>query len=388
MLDVPALALSLSALALFLSGRSAIAGGVLAGLAMQTKYSALIVPLTIVFAGVLSSDRKTNLVRAAIAVFSATIVFASWELFVAAKYGQSHFLFHSAHQPDGWLRRDGLISPLIGLMGSVAAPLVILRLAMRDYSWKWLFLSAGVIIAGLALIAIWPRQEGTLRTPTAVVFGLLGVAVAVAVLASLRDLACSAIARFESRFLIVWLAIEVIGYFALTPWPAVRRVIGVAVASTFVVAGSGQASLDMRKVWFAVCFNLGLALLYQGIEIENGQVERDAVAALEARFEFHKSQSQVWFVGHRGWQHYADREGWRHFDSHRTAELQAGDWLLVPDFEFTGRRVTLPSTAELVDYIEFWSRWRLGTIPWYYGTNAAVRRRDGPVLTVRVYRIH
>jgi 4-amino-4-deoxy-L-arabinose transferase-like glycosyltransferase len=386
MLDVPALALSLAALAVFLSGRSAVIAGVLAGLAMQTKYSALIVPLTIALAGALNTDRTRQIRRAAIAVIFASLILAGWEIFVAAKYGQSHFLFHSAHQPAGWLRRDGLISPLIGLLGSVAAPVVVLRLAMRGYSWKSLMLSAGILGAGLAAIAVWPRFEGTLWTPTAVVFGLFGVAVAAAILASLRDLARSAITQFESRFLMGWLIIEVVGYFALTPWPAVRRVIGVVAVSTLVVAGSAPTSIDMRKVWFAVFCNFGLALLYQGIEIENGQVERDAVAALEAQFG--QSQSPVWFVGHRGWQHYAEREGWRHFDSQRSAELQAGDWLLVPDFEFTGRNVILPSSAERIDSIEFWSRWRLGTIPWYYGTNAAVRRRDGPVVTVQVYRIH
>lgn len=390
MLDVPATALSLSALAVFFRGSlaSAAAAGLLAGLAMQTKYSAFVVPLELVLAGLTCRNWRDGIARAAITSTIAASIFAGWELYVSDKYGHSHFLYHSAHQPQGWLRRDGLISPLIGLMGSVAAPLVLLRLATRGYSWTWMLVFAGSIAGGISAVAIWPRHEGTLWTPTAVVFGVLGVTVAISILASIRDHSRELRSGPNSRFLAGWLAIELIGYFALTPWPAVRRVLGIAIVSTLVVAGTSQATrFDRRKVWFAVVCSIALALLYQAIEIENGTIERDAVSTIDARIRQVDSQPRVWFTGHRGWQFFAERAGWQALDFRQSQLLRPGDWLVVPDSEFTGHRIQLPENSEEIETIEFQSRWRLGTIPWFYGTNAAIRRRDGPVLTAAIDRI-
>jgi len=86
MIDVPSVALSLVALALFVRSiderRTAQAGmsGVVAGLAMQTKYTACIVPLVMLaYAGVRRSYRAW-----ARAVVAAVAVFSGWETFVTS----------------------------------------------------------------------------------------------------------------------------------------------------------------------------------------------------------------------------------------------------------------------------------------------------------------
>jgi 4-amino-4-deoxy-L-arabinose transferase-like glycosyltransferase len=393
MLDVPALALVLASLAVFLATAGlnrawgAITAGVLAGLAMQTKYTALVAPIEICLAAWTSTDRARELRRAGVAAAMAASVFFGWELFVAARYGQSHFFYHGAHDPEGWLRRSGLISPLVGLLGSVATPVAILGLAIGRSSYVRMFAAAGLVATGFAVVAVVPRAEDTLWTPTAVVFGLLGVGVLAVVSAAIFQTFRDPKRTRDDQFLVGWLAIELAAYFILTPWPAVRRVIGIVVPMTMLVARRAHvAGIPIGRIWFAVTCSVGLGLFFEAIDIENACIERDAVATIDARIRESGPNPRVGFVGHRGWQYYAERAGWRHIRV-EGPEFGEIDWLVIPDVEFRSHPIRIPNRAESVASMEFFSRWELGTIPWYYGTNAAVRRRAGPYFSVQLYRL-
>src|SRR5262245_56998066 len=92
MLDVPAQALSLAALALFLDAaersslpRAALAG-LVAGVAMQTKYTGFLAPAAMFLYAL--THRRLRLWLLAVA--AALAVFAAWEGFLAWRYGQSH----------------------------------------------------------------------------------------------------------------------------------------------------------------------------------------------------------------------------------------------------------------------------------------------------------
>src|SRR5262249_20311190 len=89
MLDVPAVALSLTALCLFFracDGRSvpgAMLAGLVAGLAMQTKYTSFTTPAVMVGYAVLFRRVRLGLVAAMISV----VVFAGWEYFLLLRQG-------------------------------------------------------------------------------------------------------------------------------------------------------------------------------------------------------------------------------------------------------------------------------------------------------------
>jgi 4-amino-4-deoxy-L-arabinose transferase-like glycosyltransferase len=393
MLDVPALALSLLSLATFLATTErrqfsgAIAAGLVAGLAMQTKYTALMLPAELAMAAWCATNRGRELLRAILATAVAASIFVGWELLVAIQYGQSHFLFHGTHDPDGWLRRSGLISPLVGLLGSVATPIAILGLAIHGYSITRLIMTVCSVAIGFVIVAIVPRAEHTLWTPTAVVFGLLGVVVIVIVCVAIKRILSNPGRASSDMFLVGWLIVELAGYFVLTPWPAVRRVIPAVVAMTFLV-GRGARRTEIRNecIGFAAAFSVGLGLFIEAIDIENARVEQNAVATIDARLRRLHPNATIWFVGHRGWQYYAECAGWQHAEP--ASFLFAGDWLVAPDSDFGSQRFKISPAMQLVESIEFHSRWRLGTIPWYYGTNAAVRKRDGPYFTVDLYRVN
>jgi hypothetical protein len=390
MLDVPALALALTAIALFLATSEwrptlgAIVSGLLAGLAMQTKYTALVVPLVILVAARRSTNRR-ELWRGLFSAGIAVTLFASWELFIAAKYGSSHFLYHVAHDPGGRFHRTDLFWPMIGLLGSVASPLIVLALARR--SLFWMSIALGVIVIGFLLVALIPRStEATHWTPTAVVFGVLGIGVTVSLIGAIVRLRAAGPRNSDMAFLIAWFLIELAGYFTLTPWPAVRRVIGIVVVATLII-GRNVASAGIGRPWFAASCMIGLSVGMQAIDIENGRIERDAVAAIDADIHIRSSGGAIWFTGRRGWFYYAEEAGWKPIDAGATV-VQPGDWLIIPDADFGGPRVEVPESANRVESREWMSRLLLGTIPYFYGTNAAVWRRDKPYMTVQVFLIN
>jgi hypothetical protein len=382
MLDVPALTLSLASLAVLIGTlergptAGAIGSGLLAGLAMQTKYTALIVPVELIAAGVFLRERK-GVYRAVIAASVAIGVFVGWEILIAAKYGSSHFLYHVGHDPGGRFRRSDLFWPLFGLLGSTASPLIVLASARR--TWLGMTLVCGTVVAGFVLVALIPRPiETTKWTPTAVIFGVLGAGVVASVISAIWRSQSSA----NRAFLIAWLALELAGYFVLTPWPAVRRVIGLSVVMTMIVG----RDLAGSRLWIAAALSIGLGLLLETVDIENGSIERDAVAEIASELSSRHSGGTVWFTGRRGWFYYAERAGWKPIDP-GTTHAQADDWLVIPDDSFGGPRIRIPNSAVLLENREFWSRWAIGTIPYFYGTNAAIRKREGPYLTTRIYRL-
>src|SRR5207247_945723 len=88
MLDVPALALSLLAVVLFLracernSLAATLAAGVVAGLAVQTKYTAFVAPGVMILYGFLSGKWREGLLASSL----AGLMFVAWELGIAWRY--------------------------------------------------------------------------------------------------------------------------------------------------------------------------------------------------------------------------------------------------------------------------------------------------------------
>src|SRR5262249_42554130 len=131
MLDVPALGLGLAALAVFVRGGrgSWLTAGVLAGLAMQTKYTAFVVPAAVFWYGV----THRRLLPAILAGLVAAGVFIGWEGLMAVRYGESHFLHHAqsqtADRPHGFAAVAGkwnlLAHPLVTYCGGLGLGLAL-----------------------------------------------------------------------------------------------------------------------------------------------------------------------------------------------------------------------------------------------------------------------
>ncbi len=178
MLDVPALALSLAAVAIFAragdrqSWGLAVLAGLLAGLAMQTKYSAMTTPAVLLAYGLIHGRVRLALAACATAV----LLFAAWELFVTMQHGDSHFLTALGQRTTGtWSRIRHLLIPTAALTAALAPGVFFVSvLGCKRSGWWW----AAAVLAltiGFLLLGIIPDEPGATVKIDGVLYGCLTV---------------------------------------------------------------------------------------------------------------------------------------------------------------------------------------------------------------------
>jgi hypothetical protein len=130
--------------------------------------------------------------------------------------------------------------------------------------------------------------------------------------------------------------------------------------------------------------------LYAIADTRDAQADRDsATRTVQAlRMESPSTPARVWYVGHWGFQYYAEREGMQAVEP-GASQLEAGDVLVVPDPLLSAQRIALPSdrvalihSLDVNDVIP----WR--TVPAYYrGSSPLGVRGDAPRRRTLVYRV-
>ena len=329
MLDVPALALGLGAFALFLracdgggSAVAAIAAGVLLAWAAQTKYSAILLAPTIAIAALV---RRTPW-RAVATLATAFLLFVGWETLVAVQHGASHFLLHASnlHGPETRGAQLRLVLPLITLLGGVGSATTLVGMAALEWPTLGVVVVALTWIGALASFALVPpdlalfvsrspfltRAFGPLHATLAVLGGLALVVwfASVVRLLPLRPAARArgdgAPARLDDLVVVAWLVLEIIGAVVLSPYAAVRRVLGPVVAATVVVgrlASRARAGKDRRWLVVAACALsalVGCALYWTDL-LEARAIERGVELAARRIDELDRRPDRhVWFAGH------------------------------------------------------------------------------------------
>lgn len=420
MLDVPAVALGLGGLAVFVHGCDrqrlgwALLAGVLIGLAMQTKYTMATAPVVIAWYGLLTRNRLAAVVAGIVAVG----VFAGWEVFLWTTSGESHFLYHardqqSAHE-GGWLiAKLDLIHPLLGHLGWLGLGGGLFAGRAAGFGRPFVLVVAIVAALGLGAVCLTPYSQSILLRNTEtgtprldlpqLVFQPLGFAVMVtATLAAVKlgfryPRGPYGLLRVSPTawFVIGWVVIELAGYFALTPFPAARRIINLSVAlamlSCVLVARMPQRRPDRWLLSYGVA--LGLALY--AIDCWDALPERQ-LADRAANVIREHGGGRIWTEGHWGWQYYMERNG-TELIVPKQSELNAGDWLVLPMIPdevgfyrpyHGGAHLHLASDAVvLIDEFVWKDRLAAQTIPNLYGGFVPVIGRDHPRLRVRVYRI-
>lgn len=317
MLDLPALALQVATVSIALRGiespkkwRFCFAAGLAMGLALQTKYSALGLPGAILFAG-----RVRGTLRfAAMIVAIGALSFMTWEAFVVAVHGQSHFLYHTF----GYAKATSLQSKvalaigLAGLLGLTAGWLGLAALPDRMRSWA--IAAFGAFFVSVSLIP-FPGAS----TAIGIAFVSLGILVLVAECRFSFRFDCT----WETRFLAGWFALEVLVYFLIAPFPAGRRVLVITVVLVLFLAR------EIRISKSALAFGLVAGILVTALDAWDADAERE-LPDRAARIARERGWSGTgYFVGHWGFQYYAEREGMRLVDPTRTT-FEPGDWLLLP----------------------------------------------------------
>jgi hypothetical protein len=414
MLDVPAVALALASVELFVrSARRenwalAILAGLVAGVAMQTKYTAFVAPAVIAWFGL--THRRAGL--ASVAVGAAVAVFVGWELFLVEKYGQSHFWLHATASSGSLLafakNKGNLIPPLVGQLGCLAVGVGLLAgCAWRLPRW-WLIVAAVVWCVGFALVALLPHRWVALGRGLGLTraFWQVGGWVALVAVGGCAGMllfrvkkGLGARSRSEAWFLVGWLVIEVLAALALTPFPAARRVIGITLVGGLVAARAvsrvSRAHPERRPPQWALAVGVAAGVAVAAVDTIDAFPEK-VCAEMSADFTRERpANATVWFVGHWGFQYYCDRAGMQPLIAGETV-ARAGDFVVLPAYPdgdgfhrpYAGFDVIAPVwAADEVAVIEWDDPLSAQTVPNFYGGANPVMGRDHPRLRIRVYQL-
>jgi hypothetical protein len=418
MLEVPVAALSLLALNLFLracdreSFAWAALAGLVNGLAMETKYTAFVTAGVILLYALIFKRLRLGMLAASLGV----LLFASLEGLTAWRYGHSHFLYQSGVYGSVNLFKKYLYlaGPLITLMGAVAPALALLGLTTLKVRGRFIVLAAALVVLGYLTLAFVPEQYQVItrapgtseewRTLTHIIFGIFGVVVygtlgiVIWRLCGLSPDWRSYLKRWRDYrvewFLVLWLLLEIAGYFALSPIPAVRRLPGLLIASTLLISRlatqicrGAQCRQQLRAV---VIGSMALGLLFYVVDLHDAAAEKTAAERTAQKIAETGSSGNVWYVGRWGFQYYAERLGMKPVVPDES-DFHEGDWLVVPDSPYFPQPVSAHINRyriELVAHLSVEDSLPLATMMGYYNSGTPLKHHEGPRRTVKLYRLH
>jgi hypothetical protein len=271
-------------------------------------------------------------------------------------------------------------------------------------------LSAAVLWAvGFALVALIPNRFTVLvpgkLTFAAAVWRTAGTA------ALLAAGGCAAVLLFRRKprpglrysadglFVIGWVLLELAGYFALTPFPAARRVIGLTVAMGVLVARVvsrlSRTQPDRKPPRWVLPFGVAAGFLVAAIDTLDAFPEK-VLAEQAAEAARAVPGARVWYSGHWGFQWYCERAGMRPIVAGQTS-LEPGDVLVLPVFPdekgfyrpYPGQvRINPPEDTTTQLAVFTWDdALAAQTIPNFYGGVDPVVGRDHPRLKIEVLRV-
>ncbi len=381
MQDIPALALGLSGLALYLRAAErgripvAIGAGLVCALAAQTKFTALTLPVVILTHGLIFRRRQLALATVA----TAAVLFCAWEGWMTLRYGQGMFAGQLGSDLF-WYRRSAMLLPLVRLLGALAPLIAVIAAAAAGIRWSAPVGSA-VIVAGFASLA-WAPLAPPLFTVLGVLCGLVFAAVAARLLTVEGDR--------SAWFVLVWVAIEIAGYFATAPFPAVRRVLGLLVALSVLVAYFASRRTERMRIGggliWPVVASLLLGLLVFSVDRLEATAQRDAAVGALDHVRSIEPDGRIWFLGHWGFQYYAERAGMQPVIPD-TSLLAPGDWLVVPGRVHLQEVRVREDQVSRVGVLDIEDRWPLATNLGFYGGSTPLDHLEGPRQHVQIFRV-
>jgi hypothetical protein len=364
MLDFPAMALELAALALFVSGTETrsrslvLAAGVSAGLAMETKYNAVGVVGAMLLWGILAR----RIVDAVLAAAAALLLFGAAEWLIAAKYGHSHFVINlfateaSKSLTSEISRLRILLYGIIENSGPLGIGTLLLLPAVLGDRRAWIAANAVFAVTAFAISALgFDRVLGHVipgatpdRMPMVLTAsGLLGIALLIQGARLIVGLRRVLLGDRYACFLLAWLALEVVIYFAISPFPAARRLGEITDAALLLVGrtaalrrpelGHGYA-VPAAAVVSAAC---GLVMLT--ISLVDGRGVEATARAAAAFARDARQGGAAWHMTSLGLAHYLDAAGIPRVERDVTT-LRRGDALII-DFTDAGRVAALENAG-------------------------------------------
>ena len=349
MQDIPAAGFLLASLAVLLraaesrSTRLALLSGLLLGLALLTKWSTLSGVGTLGLAVIMFAPTRRWLLWVPTVSIA---LFVLWEVFLIATIGQSHFLHHlPKNSGTGVDDIMSLVKALI-LQPGVLAPFVILAGVAALFRSR-IITTITAFLVGAAFVALGvvpielqtlnPLTDRPLRLDTPIYLilgGLFWIGATVAGLfliwRAIGNRSQNPTSARLALFLILWVAVEIVGYFILSPFPGSRRLIVPLIAISLLVAHAFEHRLSLKNVWIAGALQVALALLFSVVDIFDAMRVKQVAGLATRTIETVPARENPFFTGQFGYEFYAAQLGSTQYCN--TSQLEVGD--TYSQFEF------------------------------------------------------
>jgi len=394
MLDMPTLTLTLASLVLFMGacdGRSrawVISSGLVAGLAMQTKYTGAIAPAVVLVYAFVYRRMDLGLIAATL----AATLFSAWECLLFLLYGHSQFIWSLKYSfPEAW-DEFVLAKGLFMTVGGTSVCSALIAMVGLKLPRGFIILSMAAVIVGYGLIAVTPVER--------VVFTAFGATVGLATLAAFLHLLCfqaSSVwktrewrSKREELFLGLWLALEIAGYFFISPFCAVRRILGVVMVIMLIAGrsasmswrGSEKGNLTLAVVALGTVLGLG----YSVLDIREARVIKSAAIDAARVIREQDAEAHIWYVGHWGFAYYADQAGMEPVVPDNSL-LRAGDWLVVPN-RIERQEISFNNVPFQLRYKERYDDGlKVQSVTCFYAGIVPLEHRVNPRLEVYLFRV-
>ncbi len=415
MLEIPVLALGLTGLALAFESidKSSIGltflNGLILGLAIETKYTALITLAAILCLYLM----KRQIFQGLMVVFIALFMFVSWELFIHYSQGQSHFLIHLGQRKGNFIRRClHLILPLLTQVGGIASVIALMGLVACKVSIRNILTTAFLIFLCFISLALIPMEFLSIKDPqsgrnvltlSTIIYGLMATLVWGTLCTVVYNLLASnpknsnENSLFNERqldwFLCIWLMLELMGYFALSPFPAVRRVIGITLVFTFLSARLlsktqvfNETTQNLSRL--IICFGITLGGLFYSVDFLDAQASKQIAHEIKHRDWNIGKENTHWHLTWWGLSYYADKQGLKQLALNQTIPKK-GDIISVHNIDELVRDLKSHKelNLELLETVNVGDKFPLRTTANYYSGRTPMEHNQGPRASILVYKV-
>jgi len=415
MLEIPVLALGITAIVLAFESIESSSNslifltGVILGLAIQTKYTGLITLVVILSLFLI----KHKIFKGFIVIVIALLVFLSWEIFINYSQGQSHFIIHLGQRKGNFIRRClHLILPLLTQVGGIAVAVALIGLVACRAKVRITYLFVILISVGFISLALIPTNLLTLKdsqsgrnwlTISTILYGLMAAFVwSIMGIVIFKLLSSNSKAEVQNYsvhdrdidwFLFIWLVIEIVGYFTLSPFPAVRRVIGITLVFLFLAARlltkTNLVQQDSQRILRPVIyFGVGLGILFYSVDFFDAHAARQISYEIKKRDWNPTNDSTKWHLTWWGLNYYADQQGLNQLRINQTIPKK-GDIILVHKIEelVNYLKSYKELNLELLDTVNVGDGFPLRTMANYYSGRTPIEHNSGIRISILVYKV-
>jgi len=190
-------------------------------------------------------------------------------------------------------------------------------------------------------------------------------------------------------FLVLWLVVELGAYFVLSPFPAVRRLMGLTVVITLIIGRVASRTWpgSDRDGYFRILVPAGVALglIFYAINFRDAWCDKEVTGLAAQTIRQEQPGAKIWFMGGWGFAYYAGQAG---MDDVSRGAPHAGDWLVYNRNESFREQRPVPDGFALVKNEQVNDWLPLRNLDCFSAGRTAIEHLEGPRSRVDIYRYH